>query len=68
MKPESNHMAKRPTNRIKFKLWQTTITSEYDGPAADGVFYAACSLLGRERLELIEKLQAKHAELEAVGR
>ena len=61
-------MAKRPTNRIKFHLWQPTSKTEYDGAAADGVFYAACTLPGAERLELITKLQAKHAELEAVGR
>ena len=68
MASKAEQMAERPTNRIKFKLWQPTITTEYDGAAADGIFYAACSLLGKERLELIEKLQAKHAELEAVGR
>jgi hypothetical protein len=61
-------MAKRPTNRIKFQLWQPTSKTEYDGPAADGVFYAACTLPGEKRLDLIAKLQAKHAELESVGR
>jgi len=65
---KGEQVAKRSTNRIKFKLWQPTITTEYDGAAAEGIFYAACSLLGPERLRLIEKLQAKHAELEAVGR
>lgn len=61
-------MAKRPSDRIKFQLWQPTTKTEYDGPAADGVFYAALTLPGADRLELIAKLQAKHAELEAVGR
>lgn len=61
-------MAKRSTNRIKFQLWHPTSKTEYDGPPADGVFYAACTLPGADRLELIAKLQAKHAELEAVGR
>lgn len=31
----------------------------------DGLFYAAHVLTGAERLELIEKLQAAHAELES---
>jgi hypothetical protein len=68
MTTEGNEMAKRPTNRIKFKLWHPTSTTEFDGGVTEGIFYAACILLGADRLELIEKLQAKHAELEAVGR
>lgn len=34
-------------------------------PLADGILYAAHVLTGNERLDLIEKLQAAHAELEA---
>ncbi len=37
-------------------------------PLADGLFYAAHHLSGAERLDLIERLQGAHAEIEARGR
>ena len=68
MTTEGSDMAKRPTNRIKFKLWHPTGAMEFDGSIAEGIYYGAHCLSGEARLELIEKLKAKHAELEAVGR
>lgn len=58
-------MSKEPSNRIKFKLWHPTSTTEFDGGAAEGIIYAALSLPSEERLNLIEQLQAKHDEIDA---
>lgn len=41
------------------------VMSLHNSELADGLFYAAHVLTGSERLDLIEKLQTAHAELEA---
>jgi hypothetical protein len=46
----------------------TTVAMVFAGELADGLFEAARHLSGAERLELIERLQAAHAEIEARGR
>ncbi|WP_288078988.1 hypothetical protein [Pseudomonas sp.] len=61
-------MAKRSTDRIKFKIWHPTGSMEFDGTIAEGLYYGAHALPSQARLELIEKLKIKHAELDAVGR
>jgi hypothetical protein len=61
-------MAKRPTNRIKYKLWDVSSTMEFDGTIDEGVYYAAWSLSIEDRKVLIEKLteqQAKAQEMKA---
>lgn len=46
-----------------------TLLMMYSGPLTDGLFHAAAHhLSGAERLELIERLQAAHDEIEACGR
>jgi len=49
-------MAKRPTNRIKLKLWDVNNTMEYDGSIDEGLYYASWSLSVEARKVLIEKL------------
>lgn len=61
-------MPTQSDNRIKIELWHSAGEMKFDGKIADGLFYAAHVMSGNERLELIEKLQAKHAEIEARGR
>lgn len=61
-------MAEQKPKRIKYKLWHPAGHCEFNGGLSEGLFYAAHHLTGQERLDLIAKLQAKHAELEAVGR
>ncbi|MNE78114.1 hypothetical protein D3C76_898520 [compost metagenome] len=61
-------MTKPSANRIKFKLWHPAGSMEFEGTIAEGIYYGAHCLSGTARLALIEKLKAKHAELEAVGR
>lgn len=41
---------------------------KFDGDLAEGLYLAARHMTGQERLELIQRLQESHAELEAVGR
>jgi hypothetical protein len=41
---------------------------KFAGDLVEGLFLAARHLIGQERLELIQRLQDSHAELEAVGR
>lgn len=58
-------MAKRPTNRIKYKLWHGDGSMEYDGSIADGLYYGAWQLSLADRQILINKLieqQKKAAE------
>lgn len=46
-----------------------TLLMMYSGALTDGLFHAAAHhLSGAERLELIERLQAAHDEIEAYGR
>ena len=61
-------MTEKKPKRIKYKLWHPAGHCEFNGGLPEGLFYAARHLTGQERLDLIAKLQAKHAELEAVGR
>uniref|UniRef100_A0A7C2B9B5 Uncharacterized protein n=1 Tax=Pseudomonas graminis TaxID=158627 RepID=A0A7C2B9B5_9PSED len=54
--------------RITLELEHPAGSMKFDGNLAEGLFLAARHLTGQERLDLIERLQASHAELEAVGR
>lgn len=56
------------TKHITLELEQAAGSMKFDGELPDGLFLAARHLTGQERLELIQRLQASHAELESVGR
>jgi hypothetical protein len=56
MTTEDWTMAKRPTNRIKFKLWHAEGSMEYDGSIGDGLYYGAWQLSIAGRQILINKL------------
>lgn len=49
-------MAKRPTNRIKYKIWGEDSSTEFDGSIAEGLYYGAWSLSVGVRQKLIDKL------------
>lgn len=61
-------MVKRSENRIKFKIWNATVSMEYDGTIQEGLFYGAHALTPEQRKALIDDLTKKHAELEAARR
>ncbi len=56
------------TKHITIELEHPAGSMKFDGDLAEGLFQAARHLTGLERLELIQRLQDSHAELEAVGR
>jgi hypothetical protein len=56
------------SKRITLDLDHPAGSMKFEGDLAEGLFLAARHLTGQERLDLIERLQASHAELEAVGR
>jgi len=56
-------MAKRPTDRIKLKVWNERTTMEYDGTTVEGLGYCGWGLTVAERNTLIEKLQEQRAEV-----
>lgn len=56
-------MAKRPTDRIKLKVWNERTTMEYDGTTVEGLGYCGWGLTQGERNTLIEKLQEQRAEV-----
>jgi len=56
-------MAKRPTDRIKLKVWNARTTMEYDGGTVEGLGYCGWGLTAAERNTLIEKLGEQRAEL-----
>lgn len=58
-------MAKRPTDRIKLKVWNERTTMEYDGPTVEGLSYCGGGLLPAERNTLIEKLAEQRATVAA---
>ncbi|MCF7541849.1 hypothetical protein [Pseudomonas petrae] len=58
----------RATKHIALELEHPAGGLKFDGDLAEGLFLAARHLTGQERLELIQRLQDSHAELEAVGR
>ncbi|WP_137164954.1 hypothetical protein [Pseudomonas asiatica] len=62
---EGKTMAKRPTNRIKYKLWDPNSTMEYDGTIDEGIYYAAWSLSLEDRKVLIGKLVEQQASATA---
>ncbi|MNO68572.1 hypothetical protein D3C76_594110 [compost metagenome] len=62
---EGKAMAKRPTNRIKYKLWDPNSTMEYDGTIDEGIYYAAWSLSLEDRKVLIGKLVEQQASATA---
>ena len=49
-------MAKRPTNRIKYKIWGEDSSTEFDGSIAEGLYYGAWSLPIGARQKLIDRL------------
>lgn len=53
---------------VTLELEHSAGSLRFEGDLAEGLFLAARHLSGQERLDLIAKLQEKHAELEAVGR
>jgi hypothetical protein len=58
-----------PTSkRITLELEHAAGSMKFDGDLAEGLYLAARHLTGQERLDLIQRLQDTHAELEAVGR
>lgn len=63
-------MTPAPPKTISFTAREgDTLLMQYDGALADGIFHAAAHhLSGAERLDLIERLQAAHDEIEACGR
>lgn len=58
-------MAKRPTDRIKLKMWTDRMTSEYDGATVEGLAYCGWGLLQAERNTLIGKLAEQRATVAA---
>ncbi|MFV3380323.1 hypothetical protein [Pseudomonas sp. NY15354] len=62
---EGKTMAKRPINRIKYKLWDPNSTMEYDGTIDEGIYYAAWSLSLEDRKVLIGKLVEQQASATA---
>ena len=60
MEPTAKH--------ITIELEHAAGSMKFDGDLAEGLYLAALHLTGQERLELIQRLQDSHAELEAVGR
>lgn len=54
--------------RMTLELEHAAGSMKFDGDLAEGLYLAARHLTGLERLELIQRLQDSHAELEAVGR
>lgn len=60
-------MAKRPTNRIKYKLWDPNSTMDYDGTIDEGIYYAAWSLSLEDRKVLIGKLVEQQASATAMA-
>ncbi|MBA1209635.1 hypothetical protein [Pseudomonas fulva] len=53
---EGKTMAKRPTNRIKYKIWGEDSSTEFDGSIAEGLYYGAWSLSVVDRQQLIDRL------------
>lgn len=53
---------------ITLELEHPAGSMKFDGDLAEGLYLAARHLNGQERQALIERLQASHAELQAVGR
>ncbi|WP_141729043.1 hypothetical protein [Pseudomonas putida] len=53
---EGKTMAKRPTNRIKYKIWGEDSSTEFDGSIAEGLYYGAWSLSVGDRQQLIDRL------------
>lgn len=54
--------------RITLELEHPAGSMKFEGDLAEGLYLAARHLNGQQRLELIQRLQGSHAELEAVGR
>ncbi|WP_074892043.1 hypothetical protein [Pseudomonas graminis] len=54
--------------RIRLDLEHAAGSMKFEGDLAEGLFQASRHLSGNERMELIQRLQDSHAELEAVGR
>jgi hypothetical protein len=63
-------MTPTPPKTINYTVREgETLLTHYSGALADGLYHAAAHhLSGAERLDLIERLQAAHAEIEARGR
>lgn len=57
-----------PSKHITLEAEHAAGSLKFDGDLAEGLFIAARHLTGQERLDLIQRLQDSHAELEAVGR
>jgi hypothetical protein len=53
---------------VNIELEHVAGSMKFDGDLAEGLFLAARHLTGQERLDQIERLQAAHANLEAMGR
>jgi hypothetical protein len=56
------------TKHVTIELEHPAGSMKFDGELAEGLYLAARHLTGQERLELIQRLQDSHSELEAVGR
>lgn len=56
------------SKHITIELEHAAGSMKFGGDLAEGLYLAARHLTGQERLELIQRLQDSHAELEAAGR
>jgi hypothetical protein len=56
------------SKHISLELEHPAGSMKFNGDLAEGLYLAARHLSGQERLDLIQRLQDSHAELEAVGR
>lgn len=55
-------MAKRPTNKVKMKVWTERSTAEMEGGIKDSVYYLFMFVPEEDRLQLLEDMKQWHEQ------
>lgn len=55
-------MAKRPTNKVRMKVWTERSTAEMEGPIKDSAYYLFMFVPEADRLQLLEDMKQWHEQ------